>query len=231
MAESPQRRGNVGISPYVPVACGKGDADPTVSYATTSRSGRRTSGVGLIQGLSNRDERDGLSQPSKRSRLFYEDEDGDEKSTYNDDETGSLYSVGIQTSPREDLFDDMSEHAVEAALDCAPERSFGNAASRSRNSTCDRLPAAFPLPGVSSQSRPLHSQQPMMPGDRSQGYLTPPQSSEPWADERPLSRQGGLALAGSPVQRKGNGRDGGGQPHPQWQFEEDTVSVSPAMYN
>ena len=175
-----------------------------------------------------------MSQPSKRSRLSYEDEDEGGKNDCNYDETGSLYSVGIQTSPREELFDDMSEHAVEAALDCAPERSFGTVAGRSRNyppSACDRLPAAFPLPGLSSQSRPLHSQHPLMPGDRSQGYLTPPPSSEPQADERPLSRQGGLALAGSPAQRNGNGRDEGGQPHPQWQFEEDTVSASPAMYN
>ena len=238
MAESPQRRGKPSISPYVTTGYTRGEADPPTAYATASRSGRRTS-VFSFQGISNGDEYDGMSQPSpsKRSRLFYKDEDenesGDGDEEDHDHGTGPLSSVGIQTSPREELFDDKSERAVEAALDFATEHSFGSVVGKSRNhvpSICDRLPAAFPHPRRPSQSRPPQCQQPMTPGYRSQGYLTPPQSSELRPVVSPLSRQGGLAPVGSPVQRNGNGRVEGGQPHPQWQFQEDAVSASHSMH-
>ncbi|EPT04999.1 hypothetical protein FOMPIDRAFT_97621 [Fomitopsis schrenkii] len=208
MAESPQRRANTGV-PHSPVSHDWHDVVPELSYAATSRSGRQFSGTTSLQGPSNYDQYDGTSlpspSPSKRSRYS---------------EIGSLYSVGIQTSPRpQSLLDDGSEHAVEVELEFAPDNSFGSVAGTSR----DRLPAAFPLPGTSTlRASPSHHRESMMPGDRSQGYLTPPKSSELHSDERPLSRQGSFAPAGSPAQQNGNGRKAGARPHPQWQFEEDT---------
>lgn len=217
MAESPQRRANTGV-PHSPVSHDWHDVVPELSYAATSRSGRQFSGTTSLQGPSNYDQYDGTSlpspSPSKRSRYS---------------EIGSLYSVGIQTSPRpQSLLDDGSEHAVEVELEFAPDNSFGSVAGTSR----DRLPAAFPLPGTSTlRASPSHHRESMMPGDRSQGYLTPPKSSELHSDERPLSRQGSFAPAGSPAQQNGNGRKAGARPHPQWQFEEDTVSVSLSLYD
>lgn len=215
MAESPQRRPGDTSVPHIPPVCDSNHADSGFSYSATSRSSRRLSGHSSIQGLSNHDEYDGMSLPSPSKRSRYT-------------ETGSPYSVGIQTSPRENpLLGDKSQDAVEEELNFTPASSLGSVAGRSRN--C--LSTAFPLPGSPSQASPSQHRQSMTPGDRSQGYLTPPKSSELQSDERPLSRRGGFAPMVSPAQREGDGRDAGRQPHPQWRFEEDIVSAPLSVYD
>ncbi|KAH9935530.1 uncharacterized protein B0H18DRAFT_976133 [Fomitopsis serialis] len=221
-------------SPYVPSAAARSATPVVHSGSETPRSGHRRSEVETVpshdQGLpvdtpEDDDDNDATSHPSPSKRSRLEDEE------YDFSETGSLYSVGIQTSPRPaqsvfDAFDGMSERAVEVELDFGPGDPLSGAADTtgpddSMLPPLDRLPPAFSRTGSPLKGSPSSHRRSRLPGDHSQGYLTPPESSEPQPDTRQLSRQSSIAPLDSPARWKGKGRDLGDQSHQQWRLEDD----------
>ncbi|KZT72119.1 hypothetical protein DAEQUDRAFT_57971 [Daedalea quercina L-15889] len=188
--------------------------------SVTGTPGNRLAELDASQDLSKHEEDDPdvISQhsPSKRSRV----EDDEE---YEFSETGSLYSVGIQTSPRlqsQPTIDSTSERAVELELNLALDASL-DGASDMRRPYDDTLPPEY----VSATSPPIRSFSRDDPlghsGDPSQtqGYLTPPESSELQPDTMRQLRRGSVDPVDS--RWKDKDRDPGDQLHPRWQFEDD----------
>ncbi|TFY67919.1 hypothetical protein EVJ58_g1336 [Rhodofomes roseus] len=99
----------------------------------------------------------------------------------------------------------MSESAVEAELDF----------------TQNQLPVASTPTGSPTGGESTSRRLSELPGDISQGYLTPPGSSEPQQDKRQISPRHGTAPLYPPALWKGKGRDLGDQSHQQWHLEDD----------
>lgn len=219
-------------SPYVSGAVARSATPLAHSNGETTRSGHLRLELETVpshdQGLDqpqDNDDNDATSHPSPSKRSRFEDEE------YDFSETGSLYSVGIQTSPRTaqavfDAFDGMSERAVEVELDFGPGDSLSGAADTmddddSMLPPLGRLPPVFSRTGSPLKGGPSSHRRSQLPGDHSQGYMTPPESSEPQPDTRQLSRQSSLVPLDSPARWKGKGRDLGDPSHQQWRLEDD----------